>query len=109
MKHTMKSALVSGSVITLAALTLAVSMMLPSPLRAAENIQTDPTEVQFKSELIDGVKVAYREAGDPNRSTVLLLHGFPTSSQRLIPLKPVALYVDLPLRLVERASCVWPG
>jgi pimeloyl-ACP methyl ester carboxylesterase len=88
MKHTLKSALVNGSVITLAALTLAVPMMLTSPLRAAETIQTDPTEVQFKSELIDGVKVAYREAGDPNRPTVLLLHGFPTSShmyRELIP------------------------
>lgn len=88
MKHTMKSALVSGSVVTLAAFAFTVPMMLPSLLHAAESIQTNPTEVQFKSELIDGVKVAYREAGDPSRPTVLLLHGFPTSShmyRELIP------------------------
>lgn len=28
----------------------------------------------------DGVRVFYREAGDPNAPTLLLLHGFPTSS-----------------------------
>lgn len=36
----------------------------------------------------DGVRVFYREAGDPNASVVLLLHGFPTSSfmfRELIP------------------------
>ncbi len=42
----------------------------------------------YRSEKIDGVKVAYREAGDPSKPTVLLLHGFPTSShmfRNLIP------------------------
>jgi alpha-beta hydrolase superfamily lysophospholipase len=36
----------------------------------------------------DGVKVFYREAGDPSAPVVLLLHGFPTSSfmfRELIP------------------------
>src|SRR5271168_1981252 len=38
---------------------------------------------------IDGLAVAYREAGPPEAPTVLLLHGFPSSSrmyQRLFPL-----------------------
>ena len=29
---------------------------------------------------VDGVEVFYREAGDPSAQTLLLLHGFPTSS-----------------------------
>src|SRR5580698_10193250 len=36
----------------------------------------------------DGVQMFYREAGDPNAPTVLLLHGYPTSSfmfRELIP------------------------
>ncbi len=37
---------------------------------------------------IDGVEVFYREAGDPSRPTVLLLHGFPTSSQMFRNLIP---------------------
>ena len=37
---------------------------------------------------IDGLDIFYREAGDPNNPTILLLHGFPTSShmfRNLIP------------------------
>ena len=37
---------------------------------------------------IEGVEIAYREAGDPARPTVLLLHGFPTSSQMFRNLIP---------------------
>ena len=43
----------------------------------------------YKTVLIDGVSIFYREAGDPNAPTLLLLHGFPTSShmyRTLIPL-----------------------
>jgi len=38
---------------------------------------------------VDGISIFYREAGDPSSPTVLLLHGFPTSShmyRNLIPL-----------------------
>lgn len=48
----------------------------------------DEQVVQFHSEKIDGVKIAYREVGDQSKPTVLLLHGFPTSShmfRNLIP------------------------
>jgi pimeloyl-ACP methyl ester carboxylesterase len=42
----------------------------------------------YRTASVDGLKVFYREAGDPNRPAVLLLHGFPTSShmyRNLIP------------------------
>lgn len=48
----------------------------------------DLAQVRYGSELIDGVKIAYREAGDPARPTVLLLHGFPTSSHMFRDLIP---------------------
>jgi len=35
---------------------------------------------RFKTEIINGLEVFYREAGDPQNPTLLLLHGFPTSS-----------------------------
>ena len=44
--------------------------------------------VSFKTALVNGFKIFYREAGDPGRPAVLLLHGFPTSShmfRNLIP------------------------
>ena len=49
---------------------------------------SDLYQVQFRYEKIDGINIAYREAGDPEKPTVLLLHGFPTSShmfRHLIP------------------------
>ena len=45
-------------------------------------------DLSFKTELVNGFKIFYREAGDPQKPAVLLLHGFPTSShmfRNLIP------------------------
>jgi pimeloyl-ACP methyl ester carboxylesterase len=36
--------------------------------------------VKYRTVTIDGVEIFYREAGDPSKPTLLLLHGFPTSS-----------------------------
>src|ERR1700744_6456269 len=44
--------------------------------------------VSFRTASVNGFKIFYREAGDPQKPTVLLLHGFPTSShmfRNLIP------------------------
>jgi len=44
--------------------------------------------VSFKTHLVHGFKIFYREAGDLQKPAVLLLHGFPTSShmfRNLIP------------------------
>jgi pimeloyl-ACP methyl ester carboxylesterase len=51
-------------------------------------VAADAPQVRYESLVIDGVEVAYREAGDPARPTVLLLHGFPTSSQMFRNLIP---------------------
>lgn len=42
----------------------------------------------YRDITINGVKIAYREAGDPANPTVVLLHGFPTSSQMFRNLIP---------------------
>jgi pimeloyl-ACP methyl ester carboxylesterase len=38
------------------------------------------SKLSFKTAKIDGLDVFYREAGDKNKPTILLLHGFPSSS-----------------------------
>ncbi|MET0897866.1 MAG: alpha/beta fold hydrolase, partial [Mycobacterium sp.] len=46
------------------------------------------TEIRYHQRAIDGQTVFYREAGDPRHPTVVLLHGFPSSShmfRNLIP------------------------
>ena len=42
----------------------------------AENVPN----VSYRTVTIEDVDIFYREAGDPNNPTILLLHGFPTSS-----------------------------
>ena len=46
------------------------------------------TSISYKTTTVDGFKIFYREAGNPQSPAVLLLHGFPTSShmfRNLIP------------------------
>ena len=42
----------------------------------------------YRTVSVDGLEVFYRKAGDPKASTVLLLHGFPTSSHMFRELIP---------------------
>jgi len=60
------------------------------PVRAAKAVMTDkaPPVTHYRTKTVDGIKIFYREAGSPTAPTVLLLHGFPTSShmfRNLIP------------------------
>ena len=77
--------------------TLAVTSLLlasaAAPVRAAPlplSTGTAPVPVpHYRSETIDGVRIAYVEAGPKDGPVVVLLQGFPTSSyqyRRLIPL-----------------------
>jgi pimeloyl-ACP methyl ester carboxylesterase len=53
----------------------------------------------YRTAIVDGHKVFYREAGDPRAPSLLLLHGFPTSShmfRRLIPLLADRYHVVAP-------------
>lgn len=45
-------------------------------------------EIKYRTVTVNGLKIFYREAGDPHSPAILLLHGFPTSShmfRNLIP------------------------
>src|SRR5512135_3042058 len=53
----------------------------------------------YRTALVDGLKVFYREAGDRQTPAVLLLHGFPTSSH---------MYRDLIPALADRYHVVAP-
>lgn len=78
---------------TVIAASLALSVAAQTPTAIAQTPDTavlanDSTQVWYRSAMIDGLDIAYREAGDPDQPAVLLLHGFPTSShmfRNLIP------------------------
>jgi pimeloyl-ACP methyl ester carboxylesterase len=53
------------------------------PAHAATN------EIHYRTVEVVGVEIFYREAGDPQSPTILLLHGFPTSSHMFRDLIPL--------------------
>ena len=48
----------------------------------------DITQVRYRIQAVDGIRVFYREAGPADAPTILLLHGFPTSSHMYRDLIP---------------------
>ena len=70
---------------------LLIIMLLPFYIEAQtvtinKNLETTSIDndrrVQYKNIDIDGVRIAYREAGNPKNPTIVLLHGFPASSHQ---------------------------
>jgi pimeloyl-ACP methyl ester carboxylesterase len=81
----MKTRIRTSILAALFASTTLLPVTLPNSAVAAQS----PFVVDMKSMEIDGQTIAYREAGDPSNPTVLLLHGFPTSSHMFRELIPV--------------------
>jgi pimeloyl-ACP methyl ester carboxylesterase len=57
------------------------------------------TSVTYGSVAVDGVTIAYREAGNPANPRLVLLHGFPSSS---------VMFRDLIPRLADRLRLIAP-
>ena len=87
MKNKLSKLLVTG--LALASLTGITSL---SAQAAESTIEPKAdhriTDVHFRSMEIQGIDIAYREAGDPSKPALLLLHGFPTSSHMFRELIP---------------------
>jgi pimeloyl-ACP methyl ester carboxylesterase len=76
---TLKNAAIAMALIMLAALSLSSRAAEPEP---------PSSQVLHRTVKIDGLEIFYREAGPKDAPTILLLHGFPTSShmfRNLIP------------------------
>jgi pimeloyl-ACP methyl ester carboxylesterase len=58
-------------------------------MNAQSNHPSGETRVAYRTVMIDGLDIFYREAGPKDGTTVLLLHGFPTSSHMFRNLIPV--------------------
>lgn len=61
--------------------TLRGSVVLALALAGASAHAAGPAAMRYRSIDVDGVSIAYREAGRPGLPTVLLLHGVPSSSR----------------------------
>ena len=69
------SVIVSASSLAFCASAFAAT---PPPMKTSASA----TEVRFGTVRIDGLNIAYREAGDPRLPKLVLLHGFPSSSHQ---------------------------
>jgi pimeloyl-ACP methyl ester carboxylesterase len=75
--------MIKSSLIAAAATWLAIMATIPG--RAAS--PTDALETtHYRTITVDGLSIFYREAGPPDAPTILLLHGFPSSSRMYEPL-----------------------
>src|SRR5262245_40699162 len=68
-------------------LAASAALALVSSPALADDAQ-DVTAVQYRTAVVDGTYTFYREAGASTAPTILLLHGFPTSSQMFRNLIP---------------------
>jgi hypothetical protein len=66
------------------ALAIAVALALMQSLARAEGLMEHPTV--YRTTKVDGLSIFYREAGPRDAPTLLLLHGFPSSSRMFEPL-----------------------
>ncbi|CAN5606438.1 alpha/beta hydrolase [soil metagenome] len=65
----------------------------------SQNEKSNPESIYYRSAKVDGLEIFYREAGSKDKPTVLLLHGFPTSShmfRNLIPILAKQYHVVAP-------------
>ncbi len=77
---------------------IAATALLAGSAHAAPLLSTTATTTFHKTD-INGIGVFYREAGPVNAATILLLHGFPSSSREfdtLIPLLATRYHVIAP-------------
>jgi pimeloyl-ACP methyl ester carboxylesterase len=68
--------------------TVLFSMFMGIVLVQSSYAAADITDIRYKTVKIEGLDVFYREAGNPDNPTILLLHGFPTSSHMFRELIP---------------------
>jgi pimeloyl-ACP methyl ester carboxylesterase len=73
--------------------------MAAAALLTFAEVKAQAADVSYKYATVDDIKIFYREAGDADKPTVLLLHGFPSSSHQfrdLIPLLADNFHVVAP-------------
>lgn len=70
-----------------------------APAAAVQTTTVSPDQVRFGTIKVDGLNIAYREAGDPSLPKLVLLHGWPSSSHQyrnLIPALSKRFHVIAP-------------
>jgi len=65
---------------------IAVVLAMPLGSNAQREVGSMELQVTYRTVMVEGVSIFYREAGPKNAPTILLLHGLPSSSRMFQPL-----------------------
>src|SRR5215467_15622778 len=57
-------------------------------MNTQDSRSASPNTVRYQTAVVDGLNIAYREAGNPQDPKLVLLHGFPASSHQYRNLIP---------------------
>jgi pimeloyl-ACP methyl ester carboxylesterase len=68
---------------------IAVATAVFSPIVVAQPVVSDSSTTTYHTVSVDGLNIFYREAGPKSAPTILLLHGYPSSSQMFATLIPL--------------------
>jgi len=85
-RNTMKNSTNSRVKTVLSTLLLGL-VLIQAPTQAAQT-KENSIDISYKTVEIEGLDIFYREAGKPDSPTIVLLHGFPTSSHMFRDLIP---------------------
>ena len=86
-----------GNTPMILSMTLTLLFVLTGAAAAQDAVWPEKTYYRYKQ--VNGQKIFYREAGNPDNPTIVLLHGYPSSShtyRELIPLLSGRYHVIAP-------------
>lgn len=89
----------AGALLATSAAGLLAATAMPAAAAPARSTAPTSVETLYRTATVEGRKVFYREAGDPAAPTIVLLHGFPTSSH---------MYRDLIPALADKFHVIAP-
>jgi pimeloyl-ACP methyl ester carboxylesterase len=72
--------------IALVVVAIALTALFTAQAKADEHAMHIQHQTRYQSMKVDGLSIFYREAGPKNAPTLLMLHGFPSSSRMFEPL-----------------------
>lgn len=75
-----RTAIHFAAIVFTALFSMTVAAELAGSAASTNSISNEAKKIRYKSINIDGINIFYREAGDPKKPSILLLHGFSSSS-----------------------------
>ena len=75
--------------IAVAAATFAATLLASNATAAQQPMESNSTTTTYHRTTVDGITIFYREAGPRDAATIVLLHGFPSSSREFDTLLPL--------------------